>query len=59
MEFRLCPINNSKKEATQECLDKNLLKIIGKGTSYAVKPEEKDINLKYYGTKSILNQENS
>lgn len=46
MEFRLCPVNNSKIEATQECLNKNLLKIIGKGTSYAVKHEEKDINMK-------------
>lgn len=46
MEFRLCPVNNPKIEATQECLDKNLLKIIGRGTSYGVKAEEKEINLK-------------
>lgn len=47
MEFRLCPVNNPKIEASQECLDKNLLKIVGRGTSYAVKAEEKDIKLKY------------
>lgn len=46
MEFRLCPVNNAKIEASQECLDKNLLKVVGRGTSYAVKGEEKDIKLK-------------
>ncbi|KAK2176358.1 hypothetical protein NP493_667g01018 [Ridgeia piscesae] len=37
-EFRLCPVNNKRKRATQSCLDKHLLKVVnGNGTRHYVK----------------------
>lgn len=36
-EFKLCPNNNPKKEATQECLDKHVLQeAYGTGTRYHI-----------------------
>lgn len=46
MEFRVCPVNSKFVEVTKECLDENLLEIIGHGTSYLVKHGEDEINLK-------------
>lgn len=45
-EFRLCPVNNPKIEATHECLNRNLLKIEGHGTRYAVSTGESKISLR-------------
>lgn len=46
MEFRLCPVDQKYVEASQECLDQNILQIIGHGTGYPVKSHENLINLK-------------
>ncbi|KAL3866015.1 hypothetical protein ACJMK2_043356 [Sinanodonta woodiana] len=35
-EFRLCPVNDPLKTATQACLDRNRLNIIGYGTRYHI-----------------------
>ena len=48
MEFRLCPVNNPKIEATHECLNKNVLEIIGYGTRYKVTQDDRDLNFKYF-----------
>ncbi|RNA32569.1 cell wall integrity and stress response component 4-like [Brachionus plicatilis] len=45
MEFRLCPTANKFIEVTKECLDENLLEIVGHGTSYPVRTGEDEINL--------------
>ncbi|CAF0794782.1 unnamed protein product [Brachionus calyciflorus] len=45
MEFRICPVLNKFVEITKECLDENLLHIIGHGTSYPVQTGEDEINL--------------
>ena len=46
MEFRLCPVNNPKVEATHECLENNLLEIIGYGKRFRVAFDDRDLNFK-------------
>lgn len=35
-EFRLCPVNDPHKKATQACLDRHLLNVVGHGTRYFI-----------------------
>lgn len=53
MEFRLCPVDQSFEEASQECLNQNILQIIGHGTGYPVKAHENLIHLQYVMTDEI------
>lgn len=46
MQFKICATNSPYVEATQECLDENVLEIFGYGKKYPVKSEERKINLK-------------
>jgi hypothetical protein len=34
VEIKLCPLNESMKEATQECLDRNVLEVVPNPRSY-------------------------
>jgi hypothetical protein len=49
MEFRLCPVNNPKIEATHDCLNQNVLEIVGSGTRYKVRVDDRDLRFKYAG----------
>jgi hypothetical protein len=46
MEFKLCPVNNPNIEATQECLERNILEIIGYGKRFRVKFDDRELNFK-------------
>ena len=47
MQFKMCPTNSPFIEATQECLDQNVLEIYGYGPKYPVKSEERKITVKW------------
>jgi hypothetical protein len=47
MEFRLCPLDNMRLEATQECLDQNILDVVGHGKKYNVSASDREIWLTY------------
>ena len=45
IQFKLCPVTNPDEEVTQECLDENVLQIIGYGNTYQVRDNERGIKV--------------
>lgn len=46
MEFRICATNDPNIEATHQCLDENILQIVGHGTRYKVNGNDRDLYFK-------------